>query len=127
MEKIGLPLHLNRNQARQWYAHTFTYTYYLLFQAQIRSERTTIDTITGIGSQLLSLCIQDDPAMLLTLDAEEVSAVKQMLRVLQEIYEAHSSEGQACLALEHLAMCRALLQQAEQGISEHTDGIQRQG
>lgn len=114
MEKTKLQVRMERVHCQQWYAHTFTYTYFLLFQSRIPYEKATIEMITGVGSKLLGLCMQEDgEKMMLVLDPEEVLAVKEMFGVLQEIYAAHGSAEQASMALEHLTACRLQLALAE--------------
>ncbi len=109
---------LNRVQCQQWYAQTLTYMYSLVFTSNTPKEQAIMDTIKGIGSQLCGLCAHDGPTLSLTLDAEEVEAVRQMFTFLQEVYEKYPYAEHHRMALEHLAACRALIQQAEQ--AQHT-------
>ncbi len=116
MTETFLQLNFNRLQCQQWYAQTLTYMYSLVFKPNTPKEQAIMDTIKGIGSQLCGLCTQNSPSLPLplTLDAEEIEAVVQMFAFLQEVYEEYPHAEHYCMALEHLAACRALIQQAEQ-------------
>jgi hypothetical protein len=108
-----LPLRLNHQQRISLLAHLLTFLFSrVTASAGTRQTRITeaVDTVTY---QLLHLPEEDDQTVV-SLTRLEAQCVRSALIILKSLYEEWPDTPNAPIALEHLAACFALLEQAEQ-------------
>lgn len=112
MSESGFHLVLTRPQCLQWHAQMLTYVYSFVFQPQVPRDQAHMETMATLSDRFFALCRQEGPTVCVTLEVEEVQALKHMLSTLERLYAREPRASYAGMALEHLALCRVQLQQA---------------
>ena len=120
MAEITITLTLTREQRLQLFAHLITYLFCRTRPSFVSPPEITIDTVQGVGSRLLHLCIDEREEVAFQLSSEEKRVVNELLTVLEAQYAQWSQREESAMALQHLATCRQLLQEAEQRAIKRT-------
>ena len=113
MAETRFQLEFNREQRAQLFAHVMVYLLHLT-KVRTPTSESAMESVRGIVDQLFLVSGDASAQFSLTLTIQERDALQQMFFTLPPLYEQWSDAAMRRNALEHLSICRLLLQQAEQ-------------
>ena len=113
MAEGPIQLTVNRVQRSQLFAHTLVYLFYLPLHPALVRDRDMIETIQEVNYRLHQCCLDKHESATFVLTPHEVQSVREVLERLKPLYEQWPDSPITPIAVEHLAVCRRLLQEAE--------------
>lgn len=118
----SIELALNREQRSQWYGHIMTYAYNLTLTPNAPRNKAQMNLLQGVGIRLFGMWEDTSEAAALSLTAEEVQALSEMLTALETVYGQWPGLESSSLAQAHVEACRRLLEEAERQMRADTPG-----
>lgn len=122
MAEVTITLLLSREQRLQFFAHLITYLFCRTLPSFVAPPGIALDTVQLLGSRLLHLCMDERETVIFSLDPAEGRAVNELLATLETQYAQWPQREESAMALQHLAACRHLLQQAGRQIINERRG-----
>jgi hypothetical protein len=127
MAEIVIALTLDQVQRGQLFAHLLVYLFHLGLHPGDTRHRTRMGIVLEVTCRLKYACRDEREQVVFPISSQETQAVKEVFLILQPIYEQAAQTEMRVFALDHLAACLALLEEAEQQASTGTGGRESKG
>jgi hypothetical protein len=114
MTEIVVQLTLDRVQRGQLFAHLLVYLFRLGLYPSATEHQGRKEIVLEVTCRLRYACHDEREQVVFSVSSQERQAIKEVLLMLQPIYEQAGPTRMSAFALEHLAICSRLIAETEQ-------------